>query len=189
MIWITDLREPDRGASENRNQSGFISTMKCTTVSEGIGLSNREDLNRDEIFCDSLGMVGIGSYPGCDFRLGCGCSYLLDGFRCHNDALLGEFTVTQIQMNLDVKREPVFHGKTFERALDQERLKGQLGRVWEAMKDGHYRTLRQLSLLAKAPEASCSSRLRDLRKMGFDVESKRDPKNPKSGSWVYRVRK
>jgi hypothetical protein len=47
------------------------------------------------------------------------------------------------------------------------RLDGDVGRVLEAMKDGGRYTLRQLSASLDIPEASCSARIRDLRKQEF----------------------
>ena len=95
--------------------------------------------------------------------------------------------MTQIQLPLDVKREPVFHGKTFERTLDQERLTGLLGRVHEFIKRGGWYNLRQISLFCKGTEASCSARLRDLRAKGMTIE-KRRKKPAEKGIWEYRLK-
>jgi hypothetical protein len=46
-------------------------------------------------------------------------------------------------------------------------LDGDLGRVFELMKDGRSWTLRQLSGALDIPEASVSARIRDLRKREF----------------------
>ncbi len=60
-----------------------------------------------------------------------------------------------------------FDGATFEPELDGERLSGQLERVRAAMLDGAWRSLAELAARTGAPEASVSSRLRDLRKARF----------------------
>jgi hypothetical protein len=61
----------------------------------------------------------------------------------------------------------VFDGITFSAKQDGSRLKQQLAKVKHVMADGEWRTLRQLSQLVNAPEASVSARLRDLRKARF----------------------
>lgn len=79
-----------------------------------------------------------------------------------------------------------FDGVTYDPALDHNRLTKQLGRVWQAMSDGKWRTLHQLAKAADAPEASVSARLRDLRKPkfgGHDVEHRRTD----GGLWYYRM--
>ena len=50
---------------------------------------------------------------------------------------------------------------------DTERLKRQLDKVYDLMKDGKPRTLLQLEQTTGAPQASISARLRDLRKERF----------------------
>jgi hypothetical protein len=79
-----------------------------------------------------------------------------------------------------------FDGATYEPEHDQARLTGQLLRVYNVMSDNRWRTLHDLSVLAKGTEASVSARLRDLRKPrfgGFEVERKRK----KGGLFLYRV--
>jgi hypothetical protein len=63
--------------------------------------------------------------------------------------------------------DAAFGGKTYEPARDFRRLSGQLGDVFHLMKDGQWRTLHQISLCCGGSEASCSSRLRDLRKAKY----------------------
>ena len=65
-----------------------------------------------------------------------------------------------------------FDGNTYVPARDHKRLRGQTLAVFKVMRDGRWRTLRQLADEADAPEASVSARLRDLRKPkfgGYDV--------------------
>ena len=74
------------------------------------------------------------------------------------------------------------HGATFNRELDLDRLNAQQLRVYQAMKDGQWRTLSEIASWifdtseVHDPEASVSARLRDLRKPefgGFNVERRR----------------
>ena len=62
---------------------------------------------------------------------------------------------------------PEFDGDTHNPKMDCARLTTQLDRVREAMQDGVYRTLAELSALTPGSEASLSARLRDLRKPRF----------------------
>jgi hypothetical protein len=80
-------------------------------------------------------------------------------------------------------------GKTFDARFDRARLNDQTRRVYEAMKDGQWRTLGEIHRLTGDPEASISARLRDLRKEkfgGFNVQRQRRG-NPKGGIWEYGI--
>lgn len=82
---------------------------------------------------------------------------------------------------------PPFDGATFDPQLDQDRLSKQLGRVFELMRDGEWRTLDQVQAFAGGREAAVSARLRDLRKPrfgGYCVERRRVGVG---GNWEYRV--
>ncbi len=89
-----------------------------------------------------------------------------------------------------------FDGKTYDPALDEKRLKRQLGRVYEVMRDGQWRSLAELRTetcwhreVGEDTEASLSARLRDLRKDrfgGYVVEHRRRG-DPKSGLFEYRL--
>lgn len=77
-------------------------------------------------------------------------------------------------------------GETFDRDRDGKRLNAQALDVFRLMRDGHWRTLAQISEATGHPEASVSARLRDLRKDtmgGFTVERQHVSK----GLWRYRV--
>lgn len=77
-------------------------------------------------------------------------------------------------------------GKTYNEALDGIRLGKQLVSVYDIMKDGSWYTLKELAIRTGHPEASVSSRIRDLRKSSYGshkVESKRLTK----ATWVYRI--
>jgi hypothetical protein len=81
-----------------------------------------------------------------------------------------------------------FGGSTFDEGDDGDRLRRQLSVVWRIMFDGQWRTLKQLSKEAQAPEASVSARLRDFRKRkfgGHDVKRQRVPNG--NGLHIYRL--
>src|SRR5215813_5548728 len=62
---------------------------------------------------------------------------------------------------------PLFDGATYEPEHDQERLAGQLARVLNLMRDGRWRSLREIAEAVHGSEAGVSARLRDLRKKDF----------------------
>ena len=66
-----------------------------------------------------------------------------------------------------------FHadGKTYDPALDQERLAKQKERVFNLMLDNNWRTLAEISKATDATEASVSARLRDFRKPRFGAHT------------------
>ena len=61
----------------------------------------------------------------------------------------------------------MFGGETFDPAQDEDRLRKQFIQVWNAMSDGKWHTLRELSAKTGHPEASVSARIRDFRKEKF----------------------
>ena len=82
-----------------------------------------------------------------------------------------------------------FDGETYEREHDQARLSTQLTRTIDAMIDGEWRTLDEVSRITGDPEASISARLRDLRKPKFGsyhVE-RRSRGDRDRGHYEYRV--
>lgn len=84
---------------------------------------------------------------------------------------------------------PDHDGETYDPVLDKVRLNGQQRRVYLAMRDGAWRTLREISELTYDPEASVSARLRDLRKEKFGafiVERRRRGGTPR-GTHEYRL--
>lgn len=62
---------------------------------------------------------------------------------------------------------PTFDGATYDEERDGARLRLQLVKVLDLMKDQRWRTLAEISRSVEAPEASCSARLRDARKEKF----------------------
>jgi hypothetical protein len=80
----------------------------------------------------------------------------------------------------------------YSKKLDGERLGKQLAHVKEFMltasKYDAWHTLRTIHLLIGYPEASISARLRDLRRMGYQVDKRRRGEASR-GCWEYRVSK
>ncbi len=74
-------------------------------------------------------------------------------------------------------------GDTFDGARDGKRLAHQRQRVLDILLDGSWITLGCLSVLANAPEASCSARIRQLRSEGFVIERE----YVERGLWRYRL--
>lgn len=64
------------------------------------------------------------------------------------------------------------------------RLKRLLDRVQDVTADGAWHTLAELASRCQGAEASISARLRDLRKMGYTVESE----HVRDGLYKYRVK-
>lgn len=89
--------------------------------------------------------------------------------------------------------ELVFRGATFDPALDQARLATQLQKVWWLMRDGEWRTLRDIAKFAGGSEAAISARLRDLRKRdtpapyGSHIIERRRRGDPTRGLFEYRM--
>lgn len=80
-------------------------------------------------------------------------------------------------------------GDTYTPELDRVRLGAQAQRVLDIMADGHWRTLGEISRATGDPEASCSARLRDLRKPltgGHHVE-RRHRGRPEDGLYEYQL--
>src|SRR3990167_5654663 len=79
-----------------------------------------------------------------------------------------------------------FHGKTYDPALDRERLTRALDLVLAALRSGGWWTLAQLAERAGCTEAGASARLRDLRKAqhGSHVIGRR---RVRGGLWEYKL--
>lgn len=78
-----------------------------------------------------------------------------------------------------------FNGSDYTQQ-DDDRLRGQQLRVWNAVKDGQFRSLGDIAAKTGDPEASISAQLRHLRKPrfgGFVVEKK----HMGNGLFHYRV--
>ena len=83
-----------------------------------------------------------------------------------------------------------FNGDVYDPVYDDERLTKQIGRVWDAMIDGRWRTLAEIEALTRDPQASISAQLRHLRKPRFGayLVDKRPRGDRSSGLFEYRVR-
>jgi hypothetical protein len=84
---------------------------------------------------------------------------------------------------------PGFDGATFDPQWDQRRLSSQLGRVFLALSDHRWHTLRELAAATHAPETSVSAQLRHLRKARFGAYTieRRANWDRSSGLYVYRL--
>jgi hypothetical protein len=84
---------------------------------------------------------------------------------------------------------PRFDGAAYDPALDHDRLSKQLGRVFDLIRDGRWRTLREMAAATGDPESSISAQLRHLRKPRFGsyVVEKRRRGLPDSGCFEYRL--
>ena len=84
-------------------------------------------------------------------------------------------------------QEPRFSGPEYKPRRDFERLTKQHERVREAMRDGKWRTVAQISRITGDPENSVQAQLRHLRKPRFGgwIVSKR---TAYGGLWEYHLR-
>jgi uncharacterized protein (DUF2132 family) len=60
-----------------------------------------------------------------------------------------------------------FNGADYKPDRDNLRLTGQLLRIWEAVSDGRWYTLKDIAVRTGDPEPSISAQLRHLRKPRF----------------------
>lgn len=84
-----------------------------------------------------------------------------------------------------------FAGATYDPAFDDARLEKQLGRVYDCMIDGRWRTLTEISHTTRDPEASISAQLRHLRKPRFGsyLVERRHRGDRAAGLYEYRLHK
>jgi hypothetical protein len=85
--------------------------------------------------------------------------------------------------------EPEFDGPVYDPATDKNRLSHQLGRVFQCMRDGQWRTLEEIHIATADPVASISAQLRHLRKRRFAsyLVEKRHRGDPVHGLYEYRL--
>ena len=76
-------------------------------------------------------------------------------------------TSALLQGSRTLQRPLHFDGPDYSPEQDQERLTGQVRRVYACMASGQWLTLRQIAALTGDPEASVSAQLRHLRKPRF----------------------
>lgn len=79
-----------------------------------------------------------------------------------------------------------FDGETIDGPRDDARLGRQLTLVRDAMSDGAWHTLRELSMRVPASQPSVSARIRDLRKARFGAH-KIERRHVSRGLWEYRM--
>lgn len=60
-----------------------------------------------------------------------------------------------------------FQGSDYKAELDEIRLSGQILRIFDLMKDGRWRSLREIAYKTLDGEASISAQLRNMRKAQF----------------------
>ena len=77
-------------------------------------------------------------------------------------------------------------GQTFNRSRDGVRLNEQAQDVFNFMADNCWHSLREIAGRTGHPEASCSARLRDLRKPKFG-NFKIEKRYIQNGLWQYRL--
>ena len=82
-----------------------------------------------------------------------------------------------------------FNGATYDSALDDVRLRGQIARVRACMIDGVWRTLSEIEAITGDPQASISAQLRHLKKPRFNshILEKRPRGERENGLWEYRL--
>lgn len=83
---------------------------------------------------------------------------------------------------------PRFEGPAYDPALDHARLTKQLGRVFNLMRDGVWRSLQDIASATGDPESSVSAQLRHLRKARFGsytISKRRRVEGV--GTWEYRL--
>lgn len=82
-----------------------------------------------------------------------------------------------------------FDGSDYDSARDNERLTGQIKRIFDLMKDGNFRTLADIERVTRDPQASISAQLRHLKKARFGGHGleKRHRGEPKFGLYEYRL--
>lgn len=94
-----------------------------------------------------------------------------------------------LQAAEDRSPSPDFDGDTYDPGLDKARLTKQLGRVFECMKDGKWRTIPEISTITGDPmHTSLSARLRDLRKRNFGSYIVDEKRQGDGGLFMYRLR-
>ncbi len=89
-----------------------------------------------------------------------------------------------------------FDGVTYEPKFDSSRLRGEMARVYEVIKDGHWYTLSEIGLAIqhrffgqRDSEAGISARLRDFRKSkwGSHTVNRRRRGKASRGVWEYQL--
>lgn len=82
-----------------------------------------------------------------------------------------------------------FSGSNYDPRYDEIRLKGQISRIYECMKDGTFRTLGEIEKITGDNQASISAQLRNLRKPAFGKHTiNKQPRGEReNGLWEYQL--
>jgi len=91
------------------------------------------------------------------------------------------------------KGSPKFCGSNYDPKLDEKRLSGQMEKIFNLMKDGTYRTLKEIEKLTGYPQSSISAQLRHLRKPMFgefivNKQRRIGRKTRPTGTWEYALK-
>lgn len=80
-------------------------------------------------------------------------------------------------------------GPAYSGPIDGDRLSKQFDRILALVRDGRWRTLREIGETTKDPPASVSAQLRHMRKQRFGgyLVEKRHRGEPSNGLWEYRL--
>src|SRR4051794_1742741 len=81
----------------------------------------------------------------------------------------------QLDIETWLEKQPKFAGAVYSPAFDDARLTGQIGRVFDCVKDGRWRSLDEIATIPGDPHASVSAQMRHLR-------------NPRFGGWIVEKR-
>lgn len=90
---------------------------------------------------------------------------------------------------LEIFANAKFNGSDYVPEFDDERLKGQIKKIYELMIDGKWRTLSEIEQLTNYAQASISAQLRHLRKEGFGshIINKRNRGIREKGLFEYQL--
>lgn len=83
-----------------------------------------------------------------------------------------------------------FDGSDYDKALDNERLNTQYGRIFHLMSDGKWHTLGEIAFQTGDPQASISAQLRHMRKPRFGahiVRKQRIKGKEQQGLFEYQL--
>ena len=91
------------------------------------------------------------------------------------------------QLEIDFSKR--FNGSDYVPELDNVRLTGQIKRIFNLMKGGKWRTLREIEAETNDPQSSISAQLRHLRKerFGSHIIEKRRRGVQTQGLFEYRL--
>lgn len=82
--------------------------------------------------------------------------------------------------------DEAFDGETYQANRDYLRLNGQLGNVFETMRDGRWRTINNIAAQVIGSPQAISARLRDLRKAKYGAHEV-ERKSLGRGLFAYRL--